>query len=46
VEARQLAKKMGMLYFELSAKTGQNISVLINRIIIIAVNKAKLIDAV
>jgi GTPase SAR1 family protein len=25
VEARQLAKKMGMLYFEVSAKTGQNI---------------------
>ena len=25
IKAKQLSKKMGMLYFEISAKTGQNV---------------------
>ena len=40
VEANQLAKKMGMPYVEVSAKTGQNIQELISKAITHATNKA------
>jgi len=40
VEAKQFAKKMGMIYFEISAKTGQNIPELISKVITHAANKA------
>ena len=39
VEAKKFSKKMGMIYFEVSAKTGQNIPELISKVMAHAVNK-------